>query len=144
MTPRHGRVLLPVTAGSFGDPYVTTLDAFNYTFNAVGEFWLVKHDNFSVQARWAQAQSSTGQSVPAASVLVGVAATIWQSPIVTVALSNNRTGEPFLVAPPIFWTTRLFNFPFLLHRSPSFKSAGKFYYSLFVWCNVIHIVCVMD
>jgi len=72
---------------------VTTLDWFNYTFNAVGEFWLIKHENFSVQARWAQAESSDGQSVPAASVLVGIAATVQYSPIVTVALNSTRSGE---------------------------------------------------
>ena len=82
-----------VTASSLGDPHMTTLDVFNYTFSAVGEFWLIKHDKFSVQARWAQAQTSDGQSVPGASVLVGVAATISLSPTVTAVLDNDRSSK---------------------------------------------------
>jgi hypothetical protein len=37
-----------------GDPHITTLDSASYTFNGVGEFWMVISPNLGMQARMSQ------------------------------------------------------------------------------------------
>jgi len=41
-----------------GDPHMVTFDKSPYTFNAVGEFWMVRSTNFSMQGRMTQYTSS--------------------------------------------------------------------------------------
>lgn len=35
----------------FGDPHITTLDGFSYTFNGWGEYWMIDSAVLKVQAR---------------------------------------------------------------------------------------------
>ena len=48
-----------------GDPHITTLDQLDYTFNGLGEYWLVKSTVITIQARTAQAMDSQGKLVSA-------------------------------------------------------------------------------
>ncbi|KAF6031164.1 hypothetical protein EB796_010522 [Bugula neritina] len=56
----------PKPIGGFGDPHMFTVDGFLYTFNPVGEFWMIKSDNFTMQARMVLSTSeTTNATVPA-------------------------------------------------------------------------------
>jgi hypothetical protein len=66
-----GGVPVPTCSGTtvswswgFGDPHLTTLDGFSYTFNGLGEFWLVHSasQDVSVQVRYTQCPSVSGQN----------------------------------------------------------------------------------
>jgi hypothetical protein len=70
-----------------------TLDQFSYTFSPIGEFWLIKHDYFSLQVRMIQAWNVDRQPVPGGSVFGGVASAVPQSPTVCVLMNAARTGQ---------------------------------------------------
>jgi len=55
----HVSLFLAIT---FGDPHVTTLDGLTYTFNGLGEYWLMQTTvaTFEFQARTGQASTSDG------------------------------------------------------------------------------------
>jgi len=44
-----------------GDPHIQTLDNLEYTFNGLGEYWMVKSKSFELQARTERAWTSTKQ-----------------------------------------------------------------------------------
>lgn len=56
------KLIVPVTARTFGDPHLVTLDGYKYTFNGRGEFTLVQSLNGSlmVQVRMTEPIISTG------------------------------------------------------------------------------------
>ena len=45
----------------WGDPHIQTLDGLEYTFNGLGEYWMVKSSGFELQARTDRAWNSTKQ-----------------------------------------------------------------------------------
>lgn len=47
----------------FGDPHIKTIDGLPYTYNGLGEYWLVKSDMFDMQGRTSQAWDSNDQPV---------------------------------------------------------------------------------
>ena len=52
----------------FGDPHIRTVDGLDYTFNGLGEYWLLKSnvvDGFSVQGRTGKAWDKEGNDVGA-------------------------------------------------------------------------------
>ena len=49
----------------FGDPHITTLDGFSYDYNGIGEYWMIKSELLTVQARTAAAWDSSGNPVSA-------------------------------------------------------------------------------
>lgn len=56
--------LLCILTGSlFGDPHILTLDGLEYTFNGLGEFTMIKVDNFTLQGRMVQAVDDDGELV---------------------------------------------------------------------------------
>ena len=79
-------------ASSYGDPHFLTLDKLSYTFSPIGEFWLVKHDNFSLQVRMIQAWNAFGKLTPGGSVFGGVASKVPGAATVCVLMNSNRTG----------------------------------------------------
>jgi hypothetical protein len=69
------------------------MDYFSYTFSPLGEFWLIKHDNFSLQVRMVQAWNVYQQPAPGGSVFGGVASTVPKSSTVCVLMNAERTGQ---------------------------------------------------
>ena len=56
----------------WGDPHFQTLDNFNYTFNGLGEYWMVKSSEFELQARTARAWNTDRQPSPTGTVFSAV------------------------------------------------------------------------
>ena len=54
-----------LTAGAFGDPHISTLDGFSYTFNGLGEYGLIVTSDFTLQARTEQATKADGTLIKA-------------------------------------------------------------------------------
>jgi hypothetical protein len=85
------------TAWGYGDPHVNTLDGLTYTFNGLGEYYLMKttDDAFTLQARTQQAiDSQTGQATYA-TIYTGFAAAAGPLTDTLTVLSNaDRTGNP--------------------------------------------------
>ena len=48
-----------------GDPHILTLDGLSYTFNGLGEFTMIKSENFTLQGRMVQATDNDGNLVQA-------------------------------------------------------------------------------
>ncbi|KAI0239248.1 Sushi domain-containing protein 2 [Lamellibrachia satsuma] len=46
----------PASALLFGDPHIITIDGFQYTFNGLGEFWLIRSSDFQLQGRATKGQ----------------------------------------------------------------------------------------
>jgi len=57
----------------WGDPHFQTQDGLNYTFNGLGEYWMVKSDSFELQARTDRAWNSTLQPSTTGTVFAAVA-----------------------------------------------------------------------
>ena len=49
----------------FGDPHITTLDGLAYDYNGIGEYWMIKSEMLSVQARTSAAWDIDGRPVSA-------------------------------------------------------------------------------
>ena len=49
-----------VPALLFGDPHIITIDGFQYTFNGLGEFWLIRSSDFQLQGRTTKAKNDQG------------------------------------------------------------------------------------
>ena len=60
-------ICLSLPAWSFGDPHVHTLDNLAYTFNGLGEYYLIKtpQDQFTLQGRTAKAVDANGTEMDA-------------------------------------------------------------------------------
>ena len=56
-----------------GDPHIKTLDNLDYTFNGLGEYFMLKSDSFELQARTARAWDSQRQPSPTGTVFSAVA-----------------------------------------------------------------------
>ena len=79
-------------AVSFGDPHFITLDGLHYTFNPIGEFWLINTDTILIQARTIQAWDVNNKPQQA-SVFGAVAARDDRSSQIHVQLTDNRKGK---------------------------------------------------
>ena len=78
----------------YGDPHLVTLDGYKYTFNGKGEFTLVEHKNFTLQARMVEAENSNGLPV-SATIFSAIAAKEYNSD--TIQFSRSRRGLDALV-----------------------------------------------
>ena len=77
-----------------GDPHITTLDGYSYTFNGLGEYWLIKSKdgNFSCQGRTLQMLSKEG-NLQNATVWGAFVGSTPSSDIVVVELNKDRSGK---------------------------------------------------
>ncbi|KAI0233186.1 Mucin-like protein [Lamellibrachia satsuma] len=78
---------------SYGDPHFHTLDAFQYTFNGLGEYTLVEttHGNFTLQGRTAKARDANGTEKDA-TIFSTFAAKDVDTDTVHVEMSTTRDG----------------------------------------------------
>jgi len=95
---------LYIPASQFGEPHIYTLDGYLYTYNPIGEFWMIKSDYFLVQARTVQSVNDQEQLVLATQIQAYAMQSIRPLPftdrvlpdnvsdIIHVELNNNRTG----------------------------------------------------
>ena len=60
MNIQHHTCMLPIAATTNGEPHIITMDGLAYTFNGLGEFWLVRSADFSIQARATVAKNDAG------------------------------------------------------------------------------------
>ena len=84
---------LHVLAWFVGDPHIHTLDNFQYTFNGLGEYTLIKTDggNFTLQGRTVKALDEKGVET-AATVFSAFAASDADSDRVYIAMNSSRSG----------------------------------------------------
>jgi len=57
----------------WGDPHIQTLDSFEYTFNGLGEYWMIKSEPFTLQARTERAWGTNKQPSRTGTVFGAVA-----------------------------------------------------------------------
>ena len=83
------------TAWAYGDPHIRTLDGFAYTFNGLGEYWLVTTENstFELQGRTARAQNAQGQPGNDATIWSAATAKSYQSATFEVEVDEAKTGR---------------------------------------------------
>ncbi|XP_067935630.1 mucin-like protein [Watersipora subatra] len=84
----------PWIAMGFGDPHIFTLDGFDYTYNPVGEFWLINSTEFKLQARMMQTLDESGELIQATqfqAVAMQSETPDELSDRIHVELNNNRT-----------------------------------------------------
>ena len=55
-----------------GEPHFQTMDNLEYTFNGLGEYWMVKDESFELQARTVRAWDTQGQASPTGTVFSAV------------------------------------------------------------------------
>jgi hypothetical protein len=67
-------MFLSVAGFMFGDPHFYTLDGLQYTFNGLGEYWLVNSTFLQVQARTDLAWKDSNGTVSNATVFSAVSA----------------------------------------------------------------------
>ena len=81
----------------FGEPHIYTLDGQLYTFNPVGEFWMIKSELLSMQSRMVQwINPTTSEAVQATqfqafAMRSNVSGTL--SDEIHIELNNNRSGN---------------------------------------------------
>jgi len=57
----------------WGDPHFQTMDKFQYVFNGLGEYWLVKSETFNLQTRTVRAWNNNGEFSDWGTVFAAVA-----------------------------------------------------------------------
>ena len=65
--------IIKIVVFFWGDPHIQTLDELDYTFNGLGEYWMVKSESFELQARTERAWDSNKQPSTAGTVFGAVA-----------------------------------------------------------------------
>ncbi|KAH9523910.1 hypothetical protein Btru_047391 [Bulinus truncatus] len=80
-----------VTASSFGDPQMTTLDNNPYTMNGWGEYILIDGDNFTLQGRTDRVEGADGKLINA-TVFVAFAANDMNESKLQVEMSRNKSS----------------------------------------------------
>ncbi|XP_048768421.2 protein mesh-like [Ostrea edulis] len=85
----------PRPARTNGDPHITTLDGFRYTFNGIGEFTFVQtlNGSFLSQIRFEQFQKDNGDLVDASVCTSFVSQSPNTSAVVEVRLNSIRTAD---------------------------------------------------
>ena len=76
----------------WGDPHIVTLDGLSYTYNGIGEYWLINGTDFSLQGRTVRAWNRQQQPADA-SVFGAFAMKDRKSPQVHVEMNDDRTRE---------------------------------------------------
>ncbi|KAK2188587.1 hypothetical protein NP493_128g05111 [Ridgeia piscesae] len=94
-TDNCGRFEPPVIATTFGSAHIITLDGLRYTFNGLGEFWLLRSPHFELQGRASQDSNIQGQLVGSTSWTAIVAKATGGS-LVQVQI-NRRTGVDIFI-----------------------------------------------
>ncbi len=78
----------------WGDPHITTLDGLQYTFNGLGEYWLLKTNrndvNFTLQGRTGPAQAEGSDN--RATVFLAFAAAVTGSDRLQIEMTEDRRG----------------------------------------------------
>ena len=82
-----------MTGWFFGDPHIRTLDAFQYTFNGLGEYTLIETTGgrFTLQGRTAKALDDEGKEMDA-TVFSAFAAKDSDSDTVHIGMNATRDG----------------------------------------------------
>jgi len=75
-----------------GDPHISTNDGLTYTFNGLGHYWYMKHDNFNMQTRFVQGRNTNGELIQA-TVIGGFAAKQTGRKCIQVELNSDRSGK---------------------------------------------------
>ncbi|KAI0239247.1 hypothetical protein LSAT2_010015 [Lamellibrachia satsuma] len=87
-----------IPARSFGDPHIITMDGLQYTFNGLGEFWLIRSDDFLMQGRATQAKTAEGDvTMATAWTAIGMAANTSGNGTVVQVQINERTGLDIII-----------------------------------------------
>ncbi|KAF6016883.1 hypothetical protein EB796_024802 [Bugula neritina] len=79
----------PRPASQFGEPHIYTLDGYLYTYNPIGEFWMIKSDYFLVQARTVQSVNDQEQLVLATQIQAYAMQSIRPLPFTDRVLPDN-------------------------------------------------------
>ena len=91
----------------FGEPHIYTLDGQLYTFNPVGEYWMIKSELLSMQSRMVQwINPTTSEAVQATqfqafAMRSNVSGTL--SDEIHIELNNNRSGNNFIHDFMVLW-----------------------------------------
>jgi len=80
---------------AWGDPHIQTLDNLQYTFNGLGEYWMVKSSGFELQARTDRAWNSTKQPSATGTVFSAVAGrALYEESNMTVSTARVHVEMP--------------------------------------------------
>ena len=79
-------------AWMWGDPHIVTLDGLGYTYNGIGEYWLIRGTSFSLQGRTVKAWNRLQHPVKA-SMFGAFAMKDIESPQVHVEISADKERE---------------------------------------------------
>lgn len=81
---------------NFGDPHITTLDGFDYTFNGYGEYTMIKINtsttSFTLQARTELATTENGTTINA-TIFSAFAAKDQTGSTLQIEMSRDKTGK---------------------------------------------------
>ena len=113
---------MEIVAIMWGDPHIQTLDKLEYTFNGLGEYFMVKSDSLELQARTARAWDNQRQPSVTGTVFSAVAGralyeesnTTVSSAPVHVEMSADRTTGRLHAIIDAFKISRAFCFSFLV------------------------------
>lgn len=89
--------IIILIGSGFGDPHLLTSDGFVYTYNPIGEFWMIKttDSRFSMQARMVQALNAAGELIAATQFQAFAMQSNTnglKSSRIHLEINNNRTG----------------------------------------------------
>ena len=113
---------MEIVAIMWGDPHIQTLDKLEYTFNGLGEYFMVKSDSLELQARTARAWDNQRQPSVTGTVFSAVAGralyeesnTTVSSAPVHVEMSADRTTGRLHAIIDAFKISRALCFSFLV------------------------------
>lgn len=83
---------------NFGDPHITTLDGFDYTFNGYGEYTMIKINtstaSFNLQARTELATNENGTTINA-TIFSAFAAKDQTGSSLQIEMSRDKKGKSY-------------------------------------------------
>ncbi|CAD5124766.1 DgyrCDS13030 [Dimorphilus gyrociliatus] len=83
------RYRFPFWNWNVGDPHIKTIDGKSFVFNGLGEYWMIKNDNFKIQVRTLKAWNNEKKEVDA-TIFGAVAVQYKDTSRVTVVLNEDR------------------------------------------------------